>query len=41
MTTDGYEDNKIRSEGLKDYKISPSLNVPSTGAEPKSNLPNS
>ena len=41
MTTDGYEDNKITSEGLKNYKIPPPLNVPSAGAEPESNLPNS
>ena len=41
MTTDGYEDNKITAEGLKDYKIPPQLNVPSAGAEPESNLSNS
>ena len=41
MTAHGSEDNKIISEGLKDYKIPPPLNIPSVGAEPESNLPNS
>ena len=41
MTADGYEDNKIISEGLKDYRIPPLLNIPSVGAESRSNLPGS
>ena len=41
MTADGYEDNKIISEGLKDYRIPPLLNIPYVGAESRSNLPGS
>ena len=41
MTTDGSEDNKITIEGLKDYKTLPQLNIPSVGAEPESNPPDS
>ena len=41
VTADGFEDNKIRPEGLKDYEIPPPLTIPSVGAEPASNLPHS
>ena len=38
MTADGSEDNKITSRSLKDYKITPPLNIPFVGTEPKWNL---
>ena len=41
MTADGFEDNKITPQGLKDYEIPPPLTIPSVGAEPESNLPDS
>ena len=41
MTADESKDNKISPEGLKYYKTTSLLNIPSVGAEPVSHLPNS
>ena len=41
MTADGSGVNRITPKGLKDYNSPPLFNIPSVGAEPELNLPDS